>query len=173
MVKSMAYDVCFTGHRPQALGGFDEMAPMNAFVRRRLDAEVRRLYDAGARSFVSGMALGVDQWAAEVVLSLKAEHDDVRLVAAVPCEGQDSRWPLASRLKYRSLLGKADEVHTVTPGPYEAWKMQVRNEWMVDGSRLVLAVWNGTQSGGTYNCLVYARMQKKMVRRIDPRSTCA
>ena len=32
--------------------------------------------------------------------------------------------------------------------------MQKRNEFMVDNSDLVVAVWNGT-SGGTANCLAY------------------
>lgn len=164
------YDVCFTGHRPQDLGGFDDAAPVNIHVQRRLADEVARLHDAGARSFVSGMALGVDQWAAQAVLAMRDAGAGVRLVAAVPCDGQDARWPSSSRVKYRSLLSRADEVHVVAPGPYEGWKMQARNEWMVDRSARVVAVWKGKESGGTFNCLTYARRVGREVILIDPRA---
>jgi uncharacterized phage-like protein YoqJ len=44
-----------------------------------------------------------------------------------------------------------------------AAKMQVRNEWMVDSSDGVVALWNGT-AGGTANCVRYA---EKVGRPID------
>ena len=44
---------------------------------------------------------------------------------------------------------------------YEADVMQKRNEYMVDHSDIVLAVWNGKKSG-TENCIKYAeKMGKK------------
>jgi len=40
--------------------------------------------------------------------------------------------------------------------------MQKRNEWMVDYIRpsgLLVALWNDDPSGGTWNCINYARRQ--------------
>ena len=50
----------------------------------------------------------------------------------------------------------ADKVIDVSPDPYAVWKMQKRNIWMVDQSNVVIAVWDGKKSGGTYNCIKYA-----------------
>ena len=41
--------------------------------------------------------------------------------------------------------------------------MHKRNEYMVDNSDLVLAFWNGEESGGTYYTLSYAKKKNKRV----------
>lgn len=50
------------------------------------------------------------------------------------------------------------------------WMYQRRNEWMVDNSdNAVLAVWDGTEKGGTFNCVKYARgIHGMRIWRIDP-----
>lgn len=45
--------------------------------------------------------------------------------------------------------------------------MQKRNEWMIDNSDAIIAVWDGTPSG-TANTIEYARKQGKPVLVIDP-----
>lgn len=162
------WDAAFTGHRPQSLGGFDSAAPLNRRVRVALHAQVRGLYRAGARSFGSGMAQGVDQWAAEAVLALKTRAPDVRLVAAVPCDAQDAPWARPARVRYAELLQGADEVHIVAPGPYAGWKMEARNRWMVDRARTLVAVWDGRHQGGTYNTVRYARERGVGVLQLNP-----
>ena len=51
--------------------------------------------------------------------------------------------------------------------PYAVWKMQKRNEWMVDNCDAVIAVWDGAP-GGTANTVDYARKLGKSVLVIDP-----
>ena len=58
---------CFTGHRPEKL----TMA--EADVISWLESEIRNSIDEGFVTFISGMARGVDIWAAEIVLRLKDE----------------------------------------------------------------------------------------------------
>ena len=41
--------------------------------------------------------------------------------------------------------------------------MLVRNDYMVDHSDLVLAIWNGEQSGGTWHTIQYAKTKGKQV----------
>jgi uncharacterized phage-like protein YoqJ len=48
--------------------------------------------------------------------------------------------------------------------------MQIRNEWMVDNSHFTLAIWNGIQKGGTWNCIQYARKQGKTVWHLHPQT---
>ena len=86
------YKVSFTGYRPQKLPFRGESDPACADLKRRIYAEIERLYEHGAGEFYTGMALGVDMWCAEAVLNLKSLHPEVRLVALLPCRGQESRW---------------------------------------------------------------------------------
>ncbi len=132
--------VAFTGHRPNKI---PDPERVRTTVREAL-MRLRPLY------VIVGMAQGVDQWAAEVCLEL-----GIPFVAALPCDGMDAVWPPAVRDRFHALLNKAKEIHVVSPGPYKPWKMQRRNEWMVDHCTRLLAVFDGS-SGGTYNCLAYA-----------------
>lgn len=109
------------------------------------------------------MALGVDQWAAEICTDL-----GIPWTAAVPFEGQERKWPSASQQKYRALISKASSIHIVCDPGYAPWKMQARNEWMVDRCGLLIAVWDGTD-GGTANCVRYAESVGRRIERINPR----
>ena len=61
----------FTGHRPKGLGYPESDGRCNA-LKRLLRLLVRRLIqEQGVSHFISGMAQGVDQYAAEIVLELK------------------------------------------------------------------------------------------------------
>lgn len=148
----------FTGHRPDKLGGY-QPSEIQEWVRRRI---AERLVQLKPEKTISGMALGVDTWAAQECVKL-----GIPFIAAVPFKGQQALWPLESQSEYRKLLGQAAEVVYVCQPPYAPWKMQVRNKWMVDHSDLLLAVWDGTK-GGTGNCVAYAELMGRQISRIDP-----
>lgn len=157
----MEFDIsetaCFTGHRPEKLGGYERDNPVMTRLRGPLRERILRAYDLGYRTFISGMALGLDQLAAELVLEAKAVYRDICLVAAVPFDGQEGRWPKAAQKHYHTLIQLADECVVVCEGDYAGWKMQKRNEWMIDRSSLVISVWDGSTSGGTFNAVMYAK----------------
>lgn len=156
--------VCFTGHRPPAFGGgFDEDTPMKQQTKAFLGAIIDRLANEGFKYFISGAALGVDQWAAEAVLERSFE-----LVLAIPHDDYDGKWAQASKDHLRTISEKAQKVITVSPGPYAAWKNQRRNEFMVDNSDVVVAVWNGENKGGTANCVRYALGRPVRLIRYNP-----
>lgn len=152
--------LAFTGHRPDKLGGYGPSVLQNK-IRDLISLVIS---NSKATTVISGMALGVDQWAAEEAVKL-----GVPFIAAVPCEGQDSRWPQASQSHYHDLLAKAQKVVVVSPGPYAGWKMQKRNEWMVDQCDALVAVFDGSD-GGTANCVAYAENKRVPIILIDPAS---
>lgn len=151
--------VAFTGHRPNKLGGYDEPNPVRDQIRAALRELLAELHPAKA---ISGMALGVDQWAAEMCIEL-----EIPFIAAVPFDGQEDRWPPWSREKYAKLLKESCEMVKVCSAGYAPEKMQKRNEWMVDHCDVLIAVWDGT-SGGTANCVRYAESIGKRIIMIAP-----
>lgn len=66
----------FTGHRPQNLPfRFNENDDRCIALKQKLrDCIVQLIEQEGVRHFISGMAIGVDMYAAEIVLELKAEY---------------------------------------------------------------------------------------------------
>ena len=144
---------CFTGHRANKLHRSE------AEISDDLKREIKAAFESGCTTFITGMAFGVDIWAGELVLDLRKKHRQIRLVSAVPYMGFEERWDAAWQSRYRKLLKKADEVHYICDG-YTSFAYQKRNEWMVDRSSRVIAVFNG-EAGGTRNTINYA--QKKNV----------
>lgn len=141
-----------TGHRPDKLGGY------GVDVTNRLVAVARAyLQEAKPERVITGMALGWDQ-----ALGWAAHDEGIPFTAAIPFVNQESRWPALSQTWYKDLLKLADKVVVVSEGGYAAWKMQTRNQWMVDNSDVVLALWNGTD-GGTANCVRYAEKKGKPI----------
>jgi uncharacterized phage-like protein YoqJ len=148
-----------TGHRPDKLGGY---RPNETQMKVR-QAITAKLVELKPEKLVTGMALGVDQWAAEACIFL-----GIPFIAAVPFEGQHLAWPAESQQRWLDLIAKAAEVvHVCSPG-YAVWKMQTRNKWIVDHCDLLLGVWDGTP-GGTKNCLDYADKKGRQRVVIDPR----
>ena len=139
---------CFSGHRPEKL----EIPEWK--VKAALKREIKTAASEGYTVFISGMARGVDLWAAELVLNLRERGEKIRLICAVPFPGFEQRWERGWQKRYQNVIKKADLVKFICP-EYRRGCFQARNQWMVDHSSRVIAVYNGT-GGGTRNTLEYA-----------------
>lgn len=176
----MAYSLCFTGHRPKDLFGYDESsrARYTELTNDILNV-LRNYYDKGYRTFISGGAQGVDQIAFWAVCYLKKEHEDVQNVLYIPCKKQDSIWRskgMFSKQEYQLMLKKADKVHYVSESVYKGpWDLLVRNHAMVNDSDAVLAVYAREEDfreissgSGTAECMNYAFNAGKKITILNP-----
>jgi uncharacterized phage-like protein YoqJ len=132
--------VAFTGHRPEDCRSEED-------VRRRFRDSLDTLK---VSTIITGMAAGVDLWAAD-----EARMLGIKIWCAKPWAGHSSRW--GDEELYQRIIDAASRVvnvvdYQIYPGP---WCYQKRNEWMVDHADRVLAYFSG-KNGGTYNCLKYA-----------------
>jgi uncharacterized phage-like protein YoqJ len=151
----MGMIVCGTGHRPDKLGGYGE----DVFQRLVKTAE-DWLIETRPCYVITGGALGWDQALAQACI-----NTTIRFAVYVPFVEFDCKWPQHSRDKLKAIIHKADDVKVICEAGYAGWKMQKRNEAMVDDSSLVLALWNGS-SGGTANCLKYAEKKNRAIRNL-------
>ena len=142
---------CFTGHRPEKL-----TAPERQ-IKRELEREIRQAIADGLDVFITGMARGVDIWAAEIVLMLRDSGMPIRLMCASPFDGFERSWNDEWQQRYRQIMSAADHTLFVCKG-YSRSCFQIRNEWMVNHSARVIAVFNG-EKGGTKNTIDYAHAQ--------------
>lgn len=144
--------IAATGHRPPRLGlsyGPADNKLLTMFAKQMLTDSMEGYENV---SIISGMAQGWDQAVAHAAILL-----NLPLIAALPFEGQESRWPYAGRKRYDAILGHAEEVVTVSKGGFDSKKYLVRDEWMVNNCDAVLALWDGTEEGGTYYTVRYAK----------------
>lgn len=139
---------CFTGHRPYKLNCTEQE------TKHLLEQAIDEAIKNGYYTFITGMAPGVDIWAAEIVIEKKKHSDAIRLICAVPHPGFEKRRSENETERYKNIIQNADYVKLVNENYFNGC-YQVRNEYMVDRSSLVIAVWNGTASG-TKNTIDYA-----------------
>ena len=116
---------------------------------------------------VTGMALGTDMIFAIAIIELKQEGYNIKLHCAIPCKNHSSRWYPDSIKLYNYLLSQADIVKYVSTENYQPYLMQKRNEYIVDYVDKMIALWNGL-SGGTANCVKYAKKKNKDIMIINP-----
>ena len=159
---------CFTGHRPQKLGYGENSIQCDELKNRLEELIIELIEKEGVTHFISGVALGVDTYAANIVLKLKSDYPMITLECAIPCETQVVKWNERDRDIYYDLLSKSDK-ETLLQQKYTSDCMQKRNEYMVDNFDYVIAVWNGKPSG-TGNTVKYARKNNKMVLLVNPQT---
>ena len=139
---------CFTGHRPEKLHICETEA--KAWLSEKIDEAIAD----GYVTFISGMAMGVDLWAAEIVLERKKTNPGIHLIAATPWGGFANRWHDDWKALYDTVWKSADLTKIVCDH-YHNGVFQQRNEWMVDHSSRVIACYSG-EKGGTRNTIEYA-----------------
>ena len=154
---------CVTGNRPQKFPWKYGKGSKHKKYLADMAQQIDDLLGDGYLHFISGGALGVDQDFAEAVLRAKRIYKPITLEIVVPCRTQAVLWSKAARLRYFSILERADKV-IVLSEEYTSFCMQRRNEYMVDKSDLVLAFWNGEESGGTWQTINYAKRKHKSIK---------
>lgn len=146
--EKIKHRCCFTGHRPDKIElGEKEIKPL-------LEKAIDKAISEGFVTFITGMAMGTDIWAAEIVLDRKKKNKNLHLICALPHSGFENRRNFTEKIRFSKIIKKADLVKEINDH-YFTGCYQVRNEWMVDRSNLVIAVFNG-QKSGTKNTVDYA-----------------
>ena len=141
----------FTGHR---FIRYNDRQRLRTDLKRAITA----CYDSGIRHFLCGMALGFDMLAAETLLAMKADRPDIRLTAVIPFRGQSCRFNPTGKERYRSILGKADNVVCLSETYFDGCYLR-RNDYMLNRASHIIAYYNGEPKGGTfYTCRRAERM---------------
>lgn len=141
----------FTGHRKQRLMQENkDYRNLSGQIRGKVITMIKNLYEEGFREFYSGMAEGFDMIAAEAVLQLKEQYEDMTLAAAIPFRAQAEWFDPQDQLLYRELLKKADRVVMLSEKYYRGCYLR-RDTYMVSRASMVIAYWDNVCNGGTYH----------------------
>ncbi len=147
--------ICFTGHR-------DIKAEDITYVKSCLRLLIRQEIRNGATNFMSGLAKGVDTYAAQIVYDEKKNFPHIVLEGAAPYRGRlNSKDP-----ETRAIIGVCDKIFVVSE-KYAKGCFQKRNEFMVDNSDKVIAVYDKRKKGGTRNTIKYAEKSGKDIFVLD------
>ena len=146
---------CFTGHRPDAFPWKDdETDPRFHVLLKRMEVAIENALQSGAKRFICGNALGVDTWAAQIVLRKKKENPEIQLEIALPFYGHNSDSSVCEEIQK-----EADFVHVVSKAKSRTAAFFERNQYMVDNSDIIVAVYDDQKSkkSGTQKTMEMAK----------------
>lgn len=137
--SSEGLTVCFSGSRPTALPWkYNEECELCQKFKVSMLEIIDKLYDAGFRHFITGLALGFDTIMTELLLKKRAEKK-IFIECAIPCKEQTTFWRSEDKVRYNSLLNQVDKI-TYTSQEYHGGVYKIRNKYMIDNSNLLVAV---------------------------------
>lgn len=145
--------VSITGHRPEDL-------PNQEWVE---DTLKNLLNNMRPQKLIQGMAAGVDLLSGKLCIDLKIPY-----ISAKPWAGHVPR--KEDQALYQLVENNSETIVNVNqsksyPGAYVYHN---RNHYMVDNADLVIAVWTGKKTGGTAECVKYAKKVNKRIIQINP-----
>lgn len=168
--------ICITGHRPNGLPkeyGYNLNNEAWTKLKKYIEVTIEECYKYATPdeelTLVTGMALGVDTAFWEVAAKLRKSNKNIKIEAAVPFVGQEKKWTHESQKQYTQMLSESDKVTTVSEGGFATYKMMARNRYMVNKSDVVIAVIH-KETGGTAQCVKYAKEHNKVVIEINPQT---
>lgn len=158
----------FTGHRPSKFNfKYDEEHIDCIRLKARMIDEIEKIYLSGVKYFMSGCAMGVDIWCAEIVLQLKKRYDDIELFSVLPCNNHDEKWSDSYKQRLKNVVENSRKFNILQES-YTSDCYFKRNKYLVDKSSIILGVYDlKSQRSGTKNTLNYAISQNKEIIILD------
>ena len=167
MIYDKSLTVCLTGHRPGKLPWHYDETKENCY---RFKNDLRLVLEGaikyGLKFFLTGMAEGFDMIATEILLELKSTYNDIKIVAVIPCLGQEKNWKQSQQEKYNEILNNCDD-KIILSKIYTKKCMNDRNKFMVNHASVVIACYNGRPSG-TGNTIRLAKENRYKIKIINP-----
>lgn len=136
------FAVCISGHRPEKLPTGTPLRMQQSLLYREIESAMQD----GARSFYTGMARGVDLWAADIILHLRKQYPAVNLICVLPFADRIRSVSGAERFHVNSIMQAADQVIPLSEHYYRGCYHD-RNAYMIQHSKRLIALVADIRSG--------------------------
>lgn len=119
--------------------------------------------EKGIDTFLIGMAVGFDSLCFKILEKIRKKKN-IKLIACIPCLGQDQKFSIMQKKEYNRMLNSADK-KIVLKERYDKYCMLERNAFMVDNASILIACIR-KNTGGTAYTVRYAEKKQVPVVRI-------
>lgn len=145
--------MALTGHRPARLKynsrlEAEEWRPIIDWLKQQIKT-------IGVTDAICGMAEGCDCVYALAVMELKDEGHGINLHCVLPCDNYQSGYYI-----YDKIRSYADTWISLSKEYYRGCD-DVRDQYMVDNSDKIFAIWDGIKAGGVWSTI--RKSQKKSI----------
>jgi len=137
-----------TGHNPQRFKfKYNEEAPLCRSIKAALAEQIKTHYSKDVRIFYVGCAVGVDTWAAEIVLDLKqqAEYSDIELFCEIPFSDHTEKFTAGQKKRYEKIISQCTNKEIINRH-YSPVAYKRLNYLIIDKSQYLIAVYDQDKS---------------------------
>mgnify|MGYP001090610843 CR=1 FL=1 len=137
-----------TGYKQYELGIFDDKSPAIPIIKKALRRALIPLIEDGLEWVLLSGQLGVETWAAEVIMDLREDYPDLKYAIITPFLDQEKGWKAEKVEKYEEILLMADFHATVSKRPYEGpWQFTAKNQFLIRNSDGLLLLYDEEKEG--------------------------
>lgn len=164
------HSLLVTGYKAHELGIFQESHQGVHYVKKTIENRLRPFIEEGTEWIITSGQLGVEQWAADVVFSLKeTAYPHIKLAILPPFEGQEANWSQAAQERYAARLAMADFVECISKRPYEhVGQLRQKNDFLVQRTDGLLVLYDEEKQGSPLYYIASAKAQGKPIFYISP-----
>ena len=145
--------VALTGHRPQRLNYSELNKDISSEWRKLINWLKDKIINNNITDVYCGMADGCDIAYGIAAMELQKEMASVKLHCVLPCKNYNRK-----NVWYKELKNSADEWIELSDEFYKGCD-NVRDQYMVDNSDALFAIWDGIKTGGVWSTI--RKAQKK------------
>ena len=136
------------GHNPQRFKfKYNEQAPLCISIKAAIAEQVKTLHSKGVNRFYVGCAVGVDTWAAEIVLELKRQADfsGMELFCAIPFTDHTAKFTEGQKKRHQRIMSQCDRKEIISRS-YSQVAYKRLNYYLIDKSQYLIAVYDQDKS---------------------------
>lgn len=138
-----------TGYKPMELNIFNEDDERIEIIKYALQQRLINFIEDGVKWVLISGQMGIEMWAADVVLDLKDTYE-IQLGVFPPFENQATRWPAQLQQKYEELTFTADHFQPIYKGDYRGpFQFKAKDKWLVEKSDASLILMDEEFPGST------------------------
>ncbi len=90
----------------------------------------------------------METWAAELVIDLKTDYENLKYAIITPFLEQEKNWNEQKKEKYQQICAKADCQTSVTKKPYDTpWQFIEKNKFIIRNSDGMLIIYDEENEG--------------------------
>ncbi|MGG1675187.1 DUF1273 domain-containing protein [Neobacillus sp. NRS-1170] len=144
----MSKVIAISGYKPFELGVFKNDHPSVFYIKAAIKKALMPMAEDGLEWVLISGQLGVELWAAEVVLELQSEFPELKLAVITPFLDQQASWNETNKEWYESILAQADFIDSVTKKGYEKpWQFRLKNQFFIEKSDGLLLLYDNEKEG--------------------------
>ncbi|SDN32340.1 SLOG family protein [Alkalicoccus daliensis] len=141
--------IAVSGYKPHEIGVFKEKHEQLPYLKKAIKRKIHEIIEAyGTEWIVTSGQSGIELWAAEAAIELKAEGVAVKVATIAPFFAQEEKYSEPTKELYKHIWEASDFKDFITKRAYEGpEQLRMKNDFIIQKTDALLLVYDETTAG--------------------------